>query len=138
MPHVRLAAESPDLPVRRADDPGEPDHVVRASLAAERERGVSLLGTTRAGGLVKIAVDIVAPGIAHVLLEAGTSDPQRVTLTRDVSDQGISVSLEQGDGWVMLTSESIDVRIRLDPFHLWTASRVSASTWPRATTPRSA
>lgn len=118
MPYVRVDAESPDLPVRGPDDPGEPDHVARASVEAERERGVRLAGTTRTGRPVQIAVDVVAPGIVHVLLEGETPDPERVTLAHDLPDQPVDVSLERSDDQVMLTSESIAVQIRLDPFHL--------------------
>jgi len=79
--YAYFVADPPDLPVRRADDPGGPDYVTTAVVTAERERGVVLTGTTQAGEPVNIAVTIVAPGIVHVLLEGDSPDPNRVTFS---------------------------------------------------------
>lgn len=118
LPHVRFLANPPDLPVRQADDPGGPEYVAKASVTAEHAQGLSLTGTTQTGAVLRIRINIVAPGIVRVLLEGEASDPHRMTLARDLSDQAVNVSLEKSDGRVTLVSDLVTVRVGLDPFHI--------------------
>jgi len=101
-----------------ADDPGGPEYVAKASVTAEHERGLNLTGTTQTGAVVRVEISIAAPGIVRVLLEGETSDPQRVTLARDLSDQRVNVSLEKSEGRVTLVSDLVSAQIDLDPFHI--------------------
>ena len=101
----------PELPERQAGDPGGPAYVVKAAVTAEHERGLKLRGTTQTDEPVSIGVSIVAPGIVRVLLEGERSDPQRITLARDLSDQAADVSLEKSNGRVTLVSDLVKVQL---------------------------
>lgn len=116
--HVRFLANPPDLPIRQADDPGGPEYVAKARVTAEHERGLSLTGTTQTGAVLRMGINIIAPGVAHVLLEGDSPDPHRVTLARDLSDQAVNVSLEKSHSRVTLVSDLVKVQIGLDPFHI--------------------
>ncbi len=118
LPFVVFAADSPDLPVRQADDRGGPEYVTKASIVSEHERGLTLRGATQTGETINVAVSIVAPGMVRVLLEGESPDPRRCTLARDLSDQAVIVSLEKSEGRVTLGSDLVRVQIDLDPFHL--------------------
>ena len=91
LPHIFFPAASPGLPVRRPDDPDGPEYVIRASIMAQHERGLSLAGTTQTGKPVHIALSIVAPGIARVLLEGEVPDPNRVRLAGDLRPQRLDL-----------------------------------------------
>ncbi len=118
LPYVDFRTVPPELPVRQADDPGGPEYVTKASIAAEHERGLTLRGATQTGETINVAISIVAPGIVRVLLEGESPDPRRVTLARELSDQEVIVSLEKSEGRVTLASDLVRVQIDLDPFHL--------------------
>jgi alpha-D-xyloside xylohydrolase len=99
-------------------DSGGPDHVIKAVVASKYERGLALTGTTATGQKTQIAITIVAPGMARVLVESENPDPNRTTLARDVSNQPVKIRLEELDGQINLISEFITVQIKLNPFHL--------------------
>jgi len=115
--YVKFPARPTPLPVRQAEDPGGPEYVAKARVTAEHERGLSLTGTTQTGAILRIGINIVAPGIARVLLEGDSPDPHRVTLARDLPDQAVNVSLEKSDGRITLVSDLVRVQVGLDPFH---------------------
>ena len=120
-PLIPYAAYGPDpdpLPVREAGDSGGPEYVVTASLQQEHRRGVTLLGTTQTGKAARIAVNIVAPGIAHVVLEDAATDVQRITLARKPAGRRPPVSIEKTANQVSLVSDQVTVRIALDPFRM--------------------
>jgi alpha-D-xyloside xylohydrolase len=114
-----FVAEPPELPTRREGDSGSLEHVARAELRGEDERGVTLAGETQNGEPVAASVSIVAPGTVRVLLEGRERDRERVTLARDVSSGlAVDVSVEKSDGRVALISDCVTVRMQLDPFHV--------------------
>ncbi|MEW6579297.1 MAG: alpha-xylosidase [Chloroflexota bacterium] len=104
----------PALPVRRADDRGGPAYVARATISETHVRGLTLAGTTQTGESVTITITACAPGTVRVQLEDAYSDPGRVRLARDVSDQPLKVRL---DG-TRLVLDDLSVHVTLDPFRL--------------------
>jgi len=120
LPYVDFrSSEPPALPIRQADDPGGPEYVTKAEIVAEGERGLVLRGTTQTGENMRIAVNVMAPGIVRVLLEEENPDPQRITLAHPPSgDEPFAVSLERSEGRVTLVSDLVRVRIDLEPFQI--------------------
>lgn len=117
VPYVRFPAEMPPLPIRRPDDPGEPTYVVRAAISREGAAGVILTGQTQTGEAVRIAVSMVAPGVARILLETGDPAPGRVTLAH-LPETPPPVTVARQPGGVTLTGADLRVEIALDPFHI--------------------
>ncbi len=95
LPYNFYYTEPPPLPVRQSDDAEGPDFVIRAEIKEEHDRGIVLSGTTRSGQTASISIQIVAEGIARILLEGEESDPKRTRLARDHSIHKISRSSEQ-------------------------------------------
>jgi len=118
LPYNFYYTEPPPLPVRQPDDPEGPDFVIRAEIKEEHDRGIILDGTTRSGQAVSISIQIVAEGIARILLEGEDSDTKRTRLARDIQPQAFKVARAQSDGSITLTTTSIQVRLELDPFHI--------------------
>ena len=63
LPYVPFDAQPPKLPVRKEDDQGGPDYVVRAIVEKKNEKGLRLLGTTIKGQRVFITISIEMDGI---------------------------------------------------------------------------
>lgn len=119
LPYVNFrSSEPPDLPIRRADDPGGGEYVTIASVTTEHRRGLSLTGTTQTAETTNIAVSVVAPGIVRVQLEGEKLDPGRITLARDLGDQPVNVSLQRSNNRIALISDLVSVHIDLEPFHI--------------------
>ncbi len=118
LPCFIYEADPPELPVRQADDSKGPEYVAKASIVSEDARGLTLTGITQTDKTLNIQVRIVAPGVVRVLLEDDSTDPNRVRLTRDLSDQAVSVSLEKSESRAILKSDLITVQISLNPFRL--------------------
>ncbi len=104
----------PPLPVRRAEDPGGPTVVVRATIAERHTHGLVLAGVMQTGEQVTIAITACAPGIVRVQLEDARSDPGRVRLARDLSDRPLEVRWEG----TRLVLDEMSVQITLEPFRL--------------------
>jgi alpha-D-xyloside xylohydrolase len=104
----------PTLPVRRADDPGGPAVVVRATIREKHARGLTLAGVTQTGEQVTIAITAWAPGIVRVQLQDAHSDPGRLRLARDLAGQRVEARL---DG-TRLVWDEMSVQVALDPFRL--------------------
>jgi alpha-D-xyloside xylohydrolase len=113
-----FVAEPPPSPVRREGDGGSLQGVVRAQVASEDGRGVTLAGRTREGSPVEVYVGIVAPGIVRVLLEGAEQSANRVRLAKDPSDRGVRGSVEETGGGIVISSDEVTVEIQLDPFHM--------------------
>ena len=118
LPYVAFAARPPELPVRGPGDSGLPSYVTRAELDAEGAQSVRLAGTTQDGHAVNLTLDIVAPGIARVLIEGPERDPRRVTLALAGACQDVPVKVEVSAAHVALISDGVSVHADLDPFHL--------------------
>lgn len=120
IPHesFAFAAEPPPFPARREGDGGSLQGVVRAEVAGEHGRGVTLAGTTADGRPVDVSVGIVAPGIVRVLLEGAERGANRVTLAKDLSDREVRVSVEKTKGGVVVSSDEVAVEISLEPFQM--------------------
>ena len=119
-PYRYAASNPPPLPVRAADDAGCPDYVVSAALLNHNSTGLTLSGATVSGKDVTIRIEMVAQGVAHVLLETDQTDPQRVRLARkpDQNDQQITLTMASPASQILLSSDFFQVRIDLDPFHI--------------------
>ena len=89
LPYVAFAAHPPELPVRGPEDTGLPSYVVRAALVNQSKQGVVLAGTTQDGATVRLSLEIVAPGIARVLVEAKEAAARRVTLALPEARQAV-------------------------------------------------
>jgi len=113
-----FAANPTPLPVRPVGDPGGPDYVVKAVVAAQEVQGVVLNGTTKANKPVTITVRMVAPGVVRVLLEGAYHDPTRVTLTKPQPENTTSIAIETTEQAVKLASAQVTVEIQLNPFHM--------------------
>jgi alpha-D-xyloside xylohydrolase len=118
LPYVAFAARPPELPVRGPGDPGLPSYVTRAELAGQGAQSVHLAGTTQDGNTVNLTLEIVAPGIARVLIEGPERDPRRVTLALADARRNVPVTVQVSAGRVALISDGISVHADLDPFHL--------------------
>lgn len=116
--HVSYAYHLRPLPVRSADDPGGPAYVTRATITDKHARGFTLAGTTQTGVALTVTIIACAPGIVRVLLEDAQSDPDRVRLARDLSDQLINITLDTGKTSARLALDDLIVQIDLDPFHI--------------------
>jgi alpha-D-xyloside xylohydrolase len=117
-PYVTFPGQLPDLPIRGPDDSGGPTYITRATLVGTDANGIMLTGTTSTGTVLNVTVRIAAPGIVRVLLQDGKADPKRVQLARDLSDQPVAITLEKSAGQITLVSDSVRVRIALDPFQM--------------------
>ncbi len=118
LPYVTWPGDAPDLPVRQGDGSGEPQYIAKATLLEEHQNTLILQGVTQEGLAMHVAVKIVAPGIVRVLLEETTPDPKRMTLAKDLSDQEVQVTKVTTDRQIKLLSDSVQVHVDLDPFHI--------------------
>jgi alpha-D-xyloside xylohydrolase len=118
LPYNFYYTEPPPLPVRQSDDAEGPDFIMRAEIKEELDRGIILSGTTRSGQIASISIQIVAEGIARILLEGEDSDPKRTRLARDIQLENLKVERTKAAGNVTLTTTAIQVRLELDPFHI--------------------
>lgn len=116
--HVSYAYHLPPLPVRRADDPGGPAYVTRASIRDIHARGFTLAGMTQTGVPMTITITACAPGIVRVLLEDMQPAADRVRLARDVSDQTINVTVDTAATSARLALDDLIVQVDLEPFHI--------------------
>jgi alpha-D-xyloside xylohydrolase len=117
-PYTTFCAEPPDLPERRSAADDWFRAVVKATVAAQDARGLTLGGETQTGQAMRVAVQVVAPGVVRVLLEPPEREPGRVRLARDLSDQPVEVSVEVSGGQAVLKTDSVTVRVDLDPFRI--------------------
>lgn len=118
LPYVAFAAHPPELPLRGPGDDGLPSYVVRAALVAQSGQGVVLSGTTQDGATLRVTLEIVAPGILRVLVEAEEADARRVTLARPEARQAVDVKVLAGEDSINLLSDQVSLEARLEPFHL--------------------
>ena len=116
--HVKFPAKPPALPIRQADDPGSPEFVENAQLVHQHERGLHLKGITQNGTETDISIMMVAPGILRVHLVDGIDNPDRVMLARDLTEQNVIVTIKESEQLFTLNSESISVRVDLNPFKI--------------------
>lgn len=117
-PYAYTAGDPPPLPMRSLGDPGVPISIVRAALTSQYPHGVTLAGQTTSGADVKIEVNFVAPGIARVLLETAQPDPRRVRLARAMPNSTFTASVLIINNQVFLKSDTLQVRIDPEPFHI--------------------
>ncbi len=115
-PYVFFAADPPDLPIRGKDDTGGPEYIIKAALAGQTERGVTLNGTTINGMTLNAGVTIAAPGVARVFIEGEPG--RRVQLARDRSALPVNVSVQVSGNCVELVTPEMCVQITLDPFSI--------------------
>jgi alpha-D-xyloside xylohydrolase len=118
LPYVTWSADAPDLPVRLGDGSGELQYIAKATLLEERQNTVILQGVTQEGLTMHVAVQVVASGIVRVLLEEMTPNPKRITLAKDLSNQAVPVTKVTTGQQIKLVSDSVQVHIDLDPFHI--------------------
>ena len=116
LPHMYFAANPPELPVRGQDDSGVPSSVAQASVARVEPQGVHLAGVTQDGAALNITLEIIAPGVAHVLVQAET-DPRRVTLALPAAHVPVQATVERAEGRLRILSDHISLEAGLDPFH---------------------
>ena len=112
-PYV-FPAYPPELP---AQEQGGPSYMVNAALLQEHAHGVTLAGTTQMGDALRIQLNIIGPGTAHVVLEGEQADPDRIRLAREQGERP-AVRVRQEPGTVTVESELITIRAALDPFGL--------------------
>ena len=117
LPHMYFAANPPELPVRGQDDSGMPSSVARASVARVESQGVHLAGVTQDGAALNITLEIIAPGVAHVLVQAET-DPRRVTLALPAAHVPVRATVERAEGRLRILSDHICLEVELDPFRV--------------------
>ncbi len=119
-PFRYTAGDPPPLPVRQLGDTGEPDAVQHAVCQSEDSNGVTLSGQTISALPVSIRIEIVARGVARVVLETDASDRLRVRLARfpEMKESDSIRQLVQRDNQIQLISAELQVEVTLDPFHI--------------------
>ena len=80
-------------------------------------QGVHLAGVTQDGAALNITLEIIAPGVAHVLVQA-EADPRRVTLALSAARVPAQVKVEQAEGRLRILSDHICLEVELDPFRV--------------------
>lgn len=122
LPYIDFRSSTPpELPIRGRDDPGGPEYVARAFVAAELPRSVILAGATQSGEPVAISIALLEPGIVRVLLETVPPAPHRIRLAREPSRIGEKTwhsTLSTSVGRATLASDLIRVEIELNPFRI--------------------
>jgi alpha-D-xyloside xylohydrolase len=117
LPYSFFAANPPRLAHRQAGDAGLPSFVTRAAVMGLEAQGAVLAGTTREGTDLRITLEIIAPGVAHVLVQ-GEPDLRRVTLALPAAAIQVPVDVESSDAHLRLISDRICLDVELDPFHI--------------------
>jgi len=116
--YVKFPARPPALPVRQSDDPGGPECVTRARLLESTDRRFLLEGATQDGTQAHITIALDAPGIVHITLDCGESNPNRVRLAKNLSNLPVTVRVDKTDKQVLLSSDLVCVKVDLEPFKI--------------------
>ena len=117
LPYSFFAANPPELPVRGPDDPGLPSSIKIASVTAVEPQGVRLVGVTQDGAALDVVLEIIAAGVAHLLVQA-EPDPRRVTLALPAARVPVPVTVEQAGERLRILSQDICLEVELDPFRV--------------------
>ena len=80
-------------------------------------QGVHLAGVTQDGAALNITLEIIAPGVAHVLVQAET-DPRRVTLALPAARLPVRAAVEWAADRLRILSDHICLEVELDPFRI--------------------
>ncbi len=140
LPYRFFSADAPGLPVREPDDPGGPEHVVKATLAGEVDHGVVLSGVTQSDEKVEITVRLVSDGIARIRLHLPGRKPdprselpphchavQEPERQQDLPSQqalqengktNTRLAIERTPQRIRLVSNDLEAAIDLDPFRI--------------------
>lgn len=118
LPYNLFMTEPPLLPVRQPGDNGGPDFLTQAEIQEQHAHGFLLRAQTGNGVVLALRIELVAEGIARILLEEEGNERTRIRLARSLPQPDFQTSIEHTAEHICLQSALLKIEINLQPFHI--------------------